>query len=586
MNKGVSSLAASILLVLLTISVVSGAWVFYDAFQKGKTAKQGIIYQAGTHVSLEQASGNLLTVKNAGQDELTSFSIYVDDRPIEFLQPPLTLRSGESQQLVAERGLNIGAHRVKVVVNKALAQDIIGSRGVPPSNFKWKRVAVVEAEKQVKNQWAVEEGVYLNLPHKVRELVLVDDQNMEVPTAIKTSWWNFDWRFRKSITLRENAGVARTNEPVEIPIFNISESSCRELRLVSEGGEASFQLLKTEAGEDCRILFLTNLEPWGQKNYFLYYGASVRQGPSFNTDLKYSTNSTESCMENQHIRLCLPKGEGASINFLGADSTGFQNILGVQVGPTSYYSGIQPQAEYAEGWDYQACGKYTYDNSRLIVDGPIKKILEYNFHIGCAATTYSYRYVISLFAGDNGYELEVDNLSPLSFGEPFKNSIPSTNFIETPKTQTVADGQWSAYWSEDEPSSWATGVVVRYLHLQAIGGFIRPTNLMVFGGEAIEPSVLSKTRTILYSSALGASETENEWRAVSSPITYEISAAEASPENTELWLNFPVSSGPNERREFSLLYTDENLKLSKTSVPALTTAEGVHVSFGGEEDNK
>lgn len=98
--KGVSSLVAIILMLLITISLVSLAYFWLTGlagtlFNLGGNQTQQFGESVTSMFRIESVSNDVVFIRNIGQSTITKFSVYVNDVPVLFTANPTELSSGE-----------------------------------------------------------------------------------------------------------------------------------------------------------------------------------------------------------------------------------------------------------------------------------------------------------------------------------------------------------------------------------------------------------------------------------------------------------------------------------------------------------
>ncbi len=130
-RKGVDAILTTILLVLLVISSVGGAWLFFGKMQgkfqgAGDSQADEQISRTGGALSIDSAYSKEVYVRNIGQGVLRNFDVYLNSEKIDILSRPepisagqagilrvsIELKRGDWIRVVADRG-TIAEYRVE-----------------------------------------------------------------------------------------------------------------------------------------------------------------------------------------------------------------------------------------------------------------------------------------------------------------------------------------------------------------------------------------------------------------------------------------------------------------------------------------
>ncbi len=358
-------------------------------------------------------------------------------------------------------------------------------------------------------------------------------------------WWNPSWRTRKAIVLSATRNFwspvshPRTNEPVWLTLdgMTIASGTCSQnLRLISPAGEQmAFQIY--DGGSDpssgrCEIITQFNGSRDDYDNilaYAYFNPGSALSPPVYPSDLTSSGN----CYENSRLKLCLGTGDEAAITYIGTDVVGKEiNLLSERERDDKYYSlGVQPSMHYWEGFDTYWCTNYTVDSGpTLLSNGPVAKVVRYDFSTVCEGTTYSYRYVLYFYSYLDWYEIDVLNLNNISF---FKDATGKSLFVKTKwdkdLVELVPNEGWCtarkcSYWGTANGTDLGVGVVTKFCsHTEEASRLhyvlsLIPTNAADVSDKVeMEPGRLT-TRTVFTSGGAITERNEKMSEMTRSPI--------------------------------------------------------------------
>ncbi len=149
-------------------------------------------------------------------------------------------------------------------------------------------------------------------------------------------YWNTDWKYYSAHIVREEIGVARTNEPVHLLLAYYAERLSnpeKEIRVVEidplsgAASEISSQVygvhttdkLKTDEGQPTTTLecaFLANVAAFTDKVFLVFYGNSKADKPKYVTDLEVKGKGLALEIENSYYKCILHKDSGALDEFI------------------------------------------------------------------------------------------------------------------------------------------------------------------------------------------------------------------------------------------------------------------------------
>jgi len=142
-----------------------------------------------------------------------------------------------------------------------------------------------------------------------------------VGKAPKGGYWNPAWPHHKPVLIREDWGVERVAEPVEITVgFSANEIGDPEAEIrvveVSPAGEQReipsqvYDIGRVESPEhpdlaslSCTVALLADVPAYGQKTYLIFYGNKEASKPAYPTDLSLSGEKPGFTVENEWYRL-------------------------------------------------------------------------------------------------------------------------------------------------------------------------------------------------------------------------------------------------------------------------------------------
>src|SRR3972149_65116 len=97
--KGISSIIAIILILLITVSLAALLWLWLtgiatDLFNISGNQTQQIGETLTSMVRIESVDNNIVYVRNTGQSKLTNFFVTVNNFPVQFTADPSELEAG------------------------------------------------------------------------------------------------------------------------------------------------------------------------------------------------------------------------------------------------------------------------------------------------------------------------------------------------------------------------------------------------------------------------------------------------------------------------------------------------------------
>ncbi len=105
--RGVSAIIATVLVLMISVSLVSVGYVFFTEVSGeaaeivGKTAEKSLS-SIGADMTVESVSGRNIYVRNTGRTNLSAFSVYVNDFPASFSIDRETLQPGETATIALD----------------------------------------------------------------------------------------------------------------------------------------------------------------------------------------------------------------------------------------------------------------------------------------------------------------------------------------------------------------------------------------------------------------------------------------------------------------------------------------------------
>lgn len=126
-RKGVDAILATILLVLLVIASVGGAWLFFGKMQgkfqgAGENQAEEQISRTGGAMSIDSAYSREIYIRNIGQGILKTFDVYLNSEKIDILSRPEPISAGQAGILRVSIELKKGDW-VRVVADKGTTAE-------------------------------------------------------------------------------------------------------------------------------------------------------------------------------------------------------------------------------------------------------------------------------------------------------------------------------------------------------------------------------------------------------------------------------------------------------------------------------
>ena len=129
--RGISAIIAVVLILLITISLAAGAYLFLSMTMSQTTtaAQQGIsqtMTQMTKSFTIEAVDGPRISIRNTGQAQLSNFSVYVDNVPVNTSQ--VSISPDEVKTILIYDFVDFSRSREVKVVSGTLAQTKIISK--------------------------------------------------------------------------------------------------------------------------------------------------------------------------------------------------------------------------------------------------------------------------------------------------------------------------------------------------------------------------------------------------------------------------------------------------------------------------
>ncbi|MEM5772208.1 MAG: NosD domain-containing protein [Candidatus Aenigmatarchaeota archaeon] len=98
--QGISAIIVVVLILLITISLASAGYLFFSSIfsQTTSTASQTtqeIVSGLSQNFIIESVIGEKVIIRNIGQSPITNFAIYVDEKPVNFINSSAVVQPGE-----------------------------------------------------------------------------------------------------------------------------------------------------------------------------------------------------------------------------------------------------------------------------------------------------------------------------------------------------------------------------------------------------------------------------------------------------------------------------------------------------------
>jgi flagellin-like protein len=139
--RGISAIIAVVLILLITISLAAGAYLFLSATMSQTTtaAQQGIsqtMTQMTKSFTIEAVDGPRISIRNTGQAQLSNFSVYVDNSLVNTSQ--VSIAPDEVKTILIYDFVDFSRSREVKVVSGSVAQMKIVSKQDPSLVGYWK----------------------------------------------------------------------------------------------------------------------------------------------------------------------------------------------------------------------------------------------------------------------------------------------------------------------------------------------------------------------------------------------------------------------------------------------------------------
>ncbi len=230
---------------------------------------------------------------------------------------PMTPVSGSTSQFTASfTPATLGTFTYRVVATNNLgataqsAQDSFTVVDTTPPDIRAQAQSANQVNIGGSNTLSVEGYDLGNLS---RAVLSTDEsgswQDFEWPV---TDWWNQSWTRRRSITISETAGMARTSETVELLVEESTFTgltNCNELR-VADQNRVELPVQVTGTAPSCRLHFQADVAANGSSTYYVYYGNPSAPAPTYTSDLTTTTSGTLRTIQNSYLNLDLESSSG------------------------------------------------------------------------------------------------------------------------------------------------------------------------------------------------------------------------------------------------------------------------------------
>jgi hypothetical protein len=209
-------------------------------------------------------------------------------------------------------------------------------------------------------------------------------------------WYNLGWRYGRQITVAEHAGKNRTDELIDV--FAVFESgrcanASREIRVIaSDNAEIPSQAYNVtmEGGyvRSCNVVFSANVSALGNQTYFLIYGNSQAQAPTYDglrlhveaAGDTYNITAVQGEIEKNYTRIFWKNLIDLYYNGTPAVWPG---------GPPGWeFSQVNIGSLWSDAWDTPWFG--TGKSLSLVASGPL--FVEFNYSEGYASDLLGTRF--------------------------------------------------------------------------------------------------------------------------------------------------------------------------------------------------
>lgn len=190
------------------------------------------------------------------------------------------------------------------------------------------------------------------------------------------AWSAGDWKQYVTFEVRETAGIARQQEPVEVAI-RLPVRDVRVVRWTNEPEEIVSQVVEAQldgVAWKLRVAFPATVPARGTVLYRVYYGPTDPPSASYSTDLKMSDPSRVGwIVENEHYRADttprVEKGKSEDSGQIRALTLKFADVtLGRSTGPRMHWS---PNFQRTGAPSYKTAGNWEPVQAIERVAGPV-----------------------------------------------------------------------------------------------------------------------------------------------------------------------------------------------------------------------
>lgn len=160
---------------------------------------------------------------------------------------------------------------------------------------------------------------------------VIDAATFQIVEKLPSEWaeWANGWSFFKVVEIREQSGLARKNEPVDIRLSFAADQVTdvqREIRVAKacEGGgilrhvpSQVYGAKRIGSEVHCNLVFMADIAERGVSHFVILYGNPLAELPNYSTDLKVSGEGYALDIENEHFaaRLSRQMGQLERLNY-------------------------------------------------------------------------------------------------------------------------------------------------------------------------------------------------------------------------------------------------------------------------------
>ncbi len=220
-----------------------------------------------------------------------------------------------------------------------------------------------------------------------------------------SDWWDHAWAHRRAINVAEAAGLARTNETVDLSLSAADMpglTDCAAELRVADGNRVEIPSQVVDVQSDggnltCRLLFQASVNANSNRIYYVYYDNPSATPPVYTTDLTRSSAGGVVTVHNSFFDLDLDADSGvvSRVRLPGGSNTDLP---------------LSPETSVYWGW-HQVCssadgGNITGKNSLCVgggaaatglvpvlsLDGPVAQQVTFSSVRGTAIYTMSFRF--------------------------------------------------------------------------------------------------------------------------------------------------------------------------------------------------